>query len=208
VRPAGFGPGGAPQNPAPQPPPSIDPDEAARRRDQAIIEDPNADPTARRLAQERLNDLKYSTFVGPLPQDPVMGGDARTRAQARLEFQRLLESEQAFPGRPPLTPDQATQLLDMWEAQGRNMVLGKYADELKAAGVSPPGIQRALGEIQSGKTPGQVLRDAADDLSSYGGALGGGAESHGAALRHGRHWGDAPCGPKPTPRPSRRSAAS
>lgn len=191
IQPAGFGPGGAPQDPAPKPPPA-DPDEAARLRDQAIVDDPNADPTARRLAQERLNDLNYSTFIGPLTTDPIMGGDARTRAQARREFQRLLESDDAFPGRPPLTPDEATQLLDKWETNGRDMALRNFADRLKAAGVSPPGIQRALDELHSGKTPAQIFHDVGDDLSWYGSALGGGAESHGGALPNGRHWGDRP----------------
>ena len=72
------------------------------------------------------------------------------------------------------------------------MILGDFAERLKAAGVSPPGIQRALDEIQSGKTPAQVFHDVADDLSWYGSALGGGAEAHGGALPGGRHWGDAP----------------
>jgi hypothetical protein len=36
------------------------------------------------------------------------------------------------------------------------------------------------------------LHDAAENLSSYGGALGGGAESHSAALPHGQHWRNAP----------------
>ena len=157
IQPAGFGPGGAPEGPAPRTPPGTDPSEAARRRDEAIANDPTADPTARRLAQERLNDLKYSKFIGPLAQnDTIMGGDARSRAQARRTFQQLLESGDAFPGRAPLTPDQATALLDKWEAQGRDMVLGNFGDRLKAAGVSPQGIQRALGEIRAGKTPGQV----------------------------------------------------
>jgi hypothetical protein len=192
VQAAGFGPGGAPREPAPKPPPGTDADDAERRRDQAIVDDPNADPTARRLAQERLNDLKDSNFIGPLPTDPIIGGDARTRAEARLQFRRLLESGHAFPGKPPLTPDQATWLLDKWETEGRDMILGTFAQRLQAAGVSPTGIQRAIDEIQSGKTPAQVLHDAADNLSFYGGALGGGAESHGAALPGGRHWGDAP----------------
>lgn len=191
IQAAGFGRGGAPEDPVLQPPLGTDPDEAARRRDEAIVNDPDVDPTARRLAQERLNDLKYSKFAGPLTTDPIMGGDARTRAQARRQFQQILESGQAFPDRPPLTPDEATQLLDKWEAQGRDMVLGNFAERLKAAGVSPPGIQRALDEIRSGKTPAQVLHDVGDDLSWYGSALGGGAEAHGGALPGGRHWGDA-----------------
>ena len=192
VQPAGFGPGGPPQEPAPKPPPSTDPDEAARRRDEALLNDPNADTTARRLAQERLNDLKYSKFIGPLTTDPVMGGDARTRAQARLEVQRLLESGQAFPDRPPPTPDEATQLLDKWETNGRQMILWNFANQLQQAGVSPPGIQRALDEIRSGKTPWQIIHDTGSSLSTWGGALGGGAEAQGPGLPGGAHWGDRP----------------
>ena len=180
VQPAGFGPGGPPQEPAPKPPPSTDPDEAARLRDEAILNDPNADAAARRLAQERLNDLKYSDFIGPLPQnDPILGGDARTRAGARHEVQRLLESGEAFSDRPPLTPDEATQLLDKWETNGRQMVLWNFANQLQTAGVSPPGIQRALDEIRSGKTPRQIIHDAGSGLSTWGGALGAGAQAQG-----------------------------
>jgi hypothetical protein len=193
LQPAGFGPGGPPQEPAPKPPPGTDADEAARRRDEAILNDPNADATARRLAQERLNDLKYSNFIGPLPHnDPIMGGDARTRAQARLEVQRLLQSGDAFPDRPPLTPDQATQLLDKWETDARQMILSNFADQLQTAGVSPPGIQRALDEIRSGKTPWQVIHDTGSGLSNWGGALGGGAQAQGPGLPGGAHWGDRP----------------
>jgi hypothetical protein len=63
---------------------------------------------------------------------------------------------------------------------------------LNAAGVSPPGIQRALDEVPSGKSPGQVIHEAAAGIAGWGSALGGGAESHGSALPHGRHWGSAP----------------
>lgn len=191
IKPAGFGPGGAPQDPPPPPPTPADPDDAARRRDQAIVDDPHADPAARRLAQERLDDLKNSKFIGPLTADPVMGGDARTRAQGQREFQQMLESGM-IAGQPAMTPDQATALIDQLEARGRQMVLGNFADQLKAAGVSPPGIQRALDEVQSGKTPWEIFHDTGSGLSTWGGSLGSGAEQHGAALPHGRHWGDAP----------------
>lgn len=175
-----------------QPANSTDPDQAARLRDQAIVNDPKADPAARKLAQERLDDLRNSNLFGPPITDPILGGDSRTRAQARRQFQKLFESGQAFPDRPPLTPDEATRLLDKFEANSREMILGGFAERLQAAGVSQPGIQRALDEIRSGKTPADVFHDAAESLSTYGGALGGGAESHGGALPHGQHWGNAP----------------
>lgn len=191
VQAAGFGPGRVPEDTPPQPPPGTDPDEAARLRDERIASDPTADPTARQLAEERLNDLKYSKFSGPLTTDPIMGGDARTRAQARLQFRELLESGKAFPGRPPLTPDEATLLLDKWETQGREIILGQFASQLQKAGVSPEGIQRALDQIRSGESPGQIIHDAASGISTWGGALGGGAEAQGGALPSGRHWGGA-----------------
>ncbi|MBO0882293.1 MAG: hypothetical protein J2P17_18535 [Mycobacterium sp.] len=156
--------------------------------DQATVNDPHADPTAKRLAQERLDDLRNSNLVGPPVPDPVLGGDTKTRAQARRQFQEFLESGKAYPDRPPLTPDQATQLIDKWEFNSRNMILNDFGKQLQAAGVSPPGVERAIGEIRGGKTPGQVLHDATSGLSDYGGALGGGAESHGAAVPRGQHW--------------------
>lgn len=174
-----------------QPRASTDPADLAKQRDLAIVNDPDADPTVRQLAQERLDDLRNSQIVGDLPIDPVLGGDARSRAQARRQLQDFLESGQAFPDRPPLRPDEATQMVDRLEAQGRETVLRGFADQLEAAGVSPPGIQRALDEVQSGKTPKQVIHDAGAGIAGWGGALGGGAETHGAALPNGRHWGSA-----------------
>jgi hypothetical protein len=156
--------------------------------DQAIVNDPHADPTSKHLAQERLDDLRNANLVGPPMPDTVLGGDTKTRAQARRQFQEFLESGKAYPDRPPLTPDQATQLLDKWETNSRNMVLNDFGKQLQAAGVSPSGVERAVEEIRGGKTPGQVLHDAVSGLSDYGGALGGGAESHGAAVPRGQHW--------------------
>lgn len=58
----GAGANGLPH--APQPAGS-DPAELARQRDQTIADDPAADPTARRLAHERLDDWRHSEFIGP-----------------------------------------------------------------------------------------------------------------------------------------------
>ncbi|WP_052956933.1 hypothetical protein [Mycolicibacter heraklionensis] len=171
---------------------NVDPADIARQRDQAIADDPAADPTARRLAQKHLDDLQNSQFIGPLPTDPVLGGDARTRAQARRQFQDFLESGQAYPDRPPLTPDQATQILDQCESQARDMVLRGFADQLSEAGVSPAGIQQALDEVQSGKSPRQLIHEAGSGISSGAGGLGSGFGSRAEALPQGKHWGDAP----------------
>ena len=134
---------------------------ASRLRDYAAINNPTAGVDEVRNAGKRLNDYHMSQFTGPLPTDTVLGGNAQTRAKARLEMQQLLESPNAFPGKPPLTPDQATRLLDQWEANGRAMVLGQFATQLQQAGVSPEGAQRAIDEIQNGASPGQAIRDAA-----------------------------------------------
>ncbi len=184
----GAGGNGRPHVPAPV---DADPSDAARRRDQAIAEDPAADPTARRLAQERLDDFRNSEFIGPLPADPVLGGDARTRAQARRQLQAFLESGQAYPDRPPLTPDEATRMLDRCESQARELVLGSFANQLKSAGVSPAGVRQALDEVHSGKSPRQLLHDAGSGISSGVGGLGSGLGSQANALPQGKHWGEA-----------------
>jgi hypothetical protein len=165
---------------------------ASRLRDYATINSPTAGVDEVRYAGKRLNDYHMSQFNGPLPTDTVLGGNAQTRAKARLEMQQLLESPNAFPGKPPLTPDQATQLLDQWETNGRAMVLTQFATQLEQAGVSPEGAQRAIDEIQNGASPGQVISDAATPLANYAGALGEGAKAHAGAMPNGAHWGTAP----------------
>jgi hypothetical protein len=62
-------------------------DAADRLRDYKTITSAGAAADARRLAGERLDDYNKSTFVGPLPADTVLGGNARDRAQARLRLQ-------------------------------------------------------------------------------------------------------------------------
>ncbi|BBY63514.1 putative alpha/beta hydrolase [Mycolicibacterium helvum] len=66
-------------------------DATARLRDFTTATNPAADPDARRLAGERLDDFRMANFVGPLPKDPILGGDARTRARSRLDLQRQLQ---------------------------------------------------------------------------------------------------------------------
>ncbi|MGV0626917.1 hypothetical protein [Mycolicibacter minnesotensis] len=186
---ADGGAGGNEQSNAPAPA-DPDPSDAARQRDEAIVNDPDADPVARQLAQERLDDLRNSEFIGPLPTDPVLGGDARTRAQARRQFQEFLESGLAYPDRPPLTPDQATEHLDQMESQAREMVLGNFAKQLESAGVSAAGVRQALDEVQSGKSPRQLIHEAGSGISSGVGGLGSGLGSQARAANQGNHWRD------------------
>jgi hypothetical protein len=165
---------------------------AARLRDYATIGNSTAGVDEVRYAGERLSDYRMAQFSGPLPTDTILGGNARTRAEARLQMQQLLESSNAFPGRAPLTPDQATHLLNQWEANGRGMVLERFATQLQNAGVSPQGAQQAINEIQNGASPGQVIRDVTAGLASQAGNLGEGAKAHASAMPGGGHWGTAP----------------
>ncbi|WP_441005952.1 putative alpha/beta hydrolase, partial [Mycobacterium malmoense] len=108
---------------------------AERLRDYSKATNPSADADARRLASERLNDFVMAHFSGPLPVDRVLGGDARARAQMRLEWQKKLE--EGFSGAPAMTPDQVTQMLDNGEQQGRVVVTREATKALERQGMSP-----------------------------------------------------------------------
>jgi hypothetical protein len=118
---------------------------AGRLSDFATASDPNASADGRRLAGERLDDFRMANFVGPLPKDPLFGGDARSRAQNRLALQSQLE--QGFPGLPPMTRDQATQLLDSGDQLGRVTVTKQAYFALTRAGMSDDGAKAAIGAI-------------------------------------------------------------
>lgn len=171
------------------------PDKAAaagRLRDFDTINNPTAGVDEVELAGQRLNDHSMSQFSGPLPKDTVLGGDARTRAQARLQMQQVLESQAYFADKPPMTPDQATQMLNQWEAEGRTMVLQQFATQLQEAGVSPEGAAAAVDQVQNGTSPSQVIRDATSGLATQASSLGEGAKAHAGAMPGGSHWGTAP----------------
>lgn len=134
-----------------------EPAAAARLRDYAIATDPRAASEARRLADERLDDFRMASFVGPLPTDPVLGGDARSRARGRLQIQRQLE--QGAYALPAMTPDQATQALDDGERFGRVLATRRVLDGLVSHGMSTLGAA-----------------DVVSRLTSYGGPALAGAE--------------------------------
>lgn len=118
---------------------------AARLRDLATTADPAADAEARRLGGERLDDFRMAHFVGPLPRDPVLGGDARTRARSRLEMQVRLE--QGTYGLPPMTADQATQALDEGEQFGRVVAVQQVIDCLTGQGMSKEGALVVVNDV-------------------------------------------------------------
>ena len=165
---------------------------AGRLRDLATINNPTAGVDEIQFAGQRLNDHYMAQFAGPLPRDTVAGGDARTRALARLQMQDVLESQSYFADKPPMTPDQATQMLNHWEAQGRTMVLQQFATQLREAGVSSQGAAAAVNQVQNGASPAQVIRDATSSLATQASALGEGAKAHARAMPSGAHWGTAP----------------
>lgn len=124
-----------------------DPGAAARLRDYAIATDPAAMPEARRLAEERLTDFRMAAFVGPLPIDPVLGGDARSRARGRLQIQRQLE--RGAYDLPAMTPDQATQTLDDGERFGRVLTTRHVLDRLVSQGLSTTGASEVISRMTS-----------------------------------------------------------
>ena len=135
---------------------------AARLRDYATATNPAASLDARRLASERLDDFAMAHFTGPLPTDRVLGGDARTRAQMRLEWQKKFE--QGFPGTSTMTPDQVTQLLDNGEQQARAFVMQQAVKGLESQGMSHNAATAVAGNVARGvpwaemvKQDGQIV---------------------------------------------------
>lgn len=139
-----------------------DPAAAARLRDYAVATDPAAASEARRLADERLDDFRMATFVGPLPIDPVLGGDARSRASGRLQIQRQLE--QGAYELPAMTPDQATQTLDDGERFGRVLATRRVMEGLVSQGLSTVGASEVVSRLTS--YGGPALAGAEKTLSA------------------------------------------
>ena len=141
---------------------------AARLRDLATVNDPNANPYAKQYAGERLNDYNMSRFVGPLPVDPVLGTDARQQAKTRLEFQQKLEA--GLLGSAPISPDAATAFLDSSETQARSLTLNRAERQLIQRGMSHEG---AITVIKG--------------LASLSDSVGTGVGQYGDSVETGRH---------------------
>lgn len=158
---------------------------AGRLRDYDIINDPTADIDEVRYAGERLNDYFMANAPGPLPIDPVLGGDARTRAQGRLEMQAKLQ--QGLLGSAGMTPDQATAMLDQAESEARNLVISRVQDQLQQAGMTPQGAAQAASDMSQGVIPKELI----DGASLAGKPISGASEAFdraGNSLPVGDHW--------------------
>lgn len=156
-------------SPGPQTPEKVA--AAARLRDDALVSNAAADPMARHLASERLDDFNNSRLVGPLPIDPMLGDDARSRAKMRLEMQQKLES--GLFGRPGMSADQATQMLDNAEQQARIITTQQAIKALESQGLSADGARRAVDEMAAGKS----WKDVVGTSSTFTGAAASGADA-------------------------------
>lgn len=157
---------------------------AARLRDYATATNPAADADARRLAGERLGDFAMAHFNGPLPVDPVLGGDARTRAQMRLDWQKKLE--QGFSGTPPMSPDQVTQMLDNGEQTALAVVTQQAVKGLISKGMSPSAAIAVAGDVSRGTPWADIVRPQGQTMTLAGAGVDGTV-----AARGGRHAVDA-----------------
>jgi hypothetical protein len=157
-------------------------DAAARLRDYVTATNPVADTDARRLASERLDDFNMAHFSGPLPVDPMLGGDARSRAQMRLEWQKKLQ--QGFAGGLPMTPDQVTQMLDNSEARARVVMTQQAVKGLERQGMSPAGAAAVVGRLSQGVPFSELAKEDSQLLS----AAGAGVRSMADSASNGRHY--------------------
>jgi hypothetical protein len=166
---------------------------APRLRDYQTLTDPNSHialhggPDARKYAGERLGDFNTSKMVGPSPVDTVLGGDARTRAQARLRMQQNLEDGNLSWSQQPLTPDDATRVMDQTEVADRTNVLNHLQQQLVRCGMSPEAAARVADGYAHGVIPSQYV----DGAASAGKVFDGGKsafEKYSELVPTGKHW--------------------
>ena len=150
-------------------------DAAARLRDFATATNPAADADARRLAGERLDDFRMANFVGPLPKDPIVGADARSRARTRLEWQNKLELGTL--GDTGMSRDQVTQLLDDSEQHGRVLVVQRALGLLQREGVSREAAEALISKAAGGMPWHDLVEQNTELLSAYSAGVGGYAKA-------------------------------
>lgn len=154
---------------------------AARLRDFRTATDPVADESARDLAVQRLADFAMSRFVGPLPVDPVLGGDPRTRALARVDLQHRLETGAL--GLAPMAADEATRRLDDAEHEARVLSVREAVATFTGLGMTAAGARRCVDLLSRG-TP---MREVLDQNSTMLAAVEAGSAGAARSLPTGRH---------------------
>ena len=140
------------------------------------------------LAGERLDDFNVANSVGPVARDPILGGDMRDRAKARLTMQRQLEDGQLGWHPTPMQADEATKLMDQLEVQDRTAALARLQEQLQGCGVS----EQAAAQVAEGIAHGVVPQEYLDAAAAASKALDGGEDGVKAfaeALPTGSHWG-------------------
>ncbi|CAN5566662.1 hypothetical protein BH09ACT8_BH09ACT8_42930 [soil metagenome] len=143
---------------------------------------------ATRLAGERLDDWNVANSVGAVPKDPVLGGDMRDRAKARLTLQRQLQDAQLGWSPHPMNADDATRLMDQKEVEDRASALTRLQQQLQDCGMSPEGAAK----VAQGFTEGVIPKEYAEAASAASAALGGGTDGikdFAELLPTGDHWG-------------------
>lgn len=146
-----------------------------------------ADAEGRRLAGDRLDDFNVANSTGPVAKDPVLGGDARTRARARLELQHDLENGNLSWHQQPALPDEATQLINQIEANDRANALIRLESQLVEAGMTPEGAAQAVDGMSHGVIPKELVDGAAAGSKVLAGAEQAFKETA-ERLPTGRHW--------------------
>jgi hypothetical protein len=174
-------------------------DAAARLRDYRLVTDQSINDAgrnavdvheraaARRLAGERLGDYNVASSNRPAAPDPVLGGDARGRAKARLDLQHKLENGGLSWSAQPMTPDQATHTIDTMEANDRANVLARVQDQLQRGGMSPGGAAQVVEGLTQGKIPDEYLEGASAAGKAFE-AGEKGTEKFAELQPTGKHW--------------------
>lgn len=142
---------------------------------------------AARLAGERLSDYNMAQSVGAVARDPVLGGDARDRANARLKLQHDLETGQLPSSPQPMTPDDATLLMDRMEVTARANAVTKLQEQLQQAGMSSQGAAAVAESMAHGVIPHEYV-DAASAAGKVFDAGETGIGKYGELSPTGRHW--------------------
>jgi hypothetical protein len=120
-------------------------------------------------------------------KDPVLGGNMRDRAQARLTLQRQLQDGQLPWSKGLMSADDATRLMNGMEVRDRMTALSRLQEQLQLGGMTPAGASAVVDGISKGVMPQEYL----DAAGAVGNVFGSGKDAAGEfvdRLPTGRHW--------------------